>query len=931
MNPEAPSSAFDPRQLRDLFDAACELDGSAREKLLDRACAGQPALRAAVEKLLRADQEPGFDPLWRSSAAFVEARHMAVEASLPFERLGDYRILSRIGMGGMGAVYLAERDYDGVRRQVAIKIIPRALLDDEMLWRFHQERQILARLEHPNIAGMLDAGRTPDGMPYLVMDFVDGVPLDQYAASHQLELNGRLALIQAICGAVSYAHRNLVVHRDLKPQNILVTAEGVPKLLDFGIAKMMSAADLDAEGPATKTLLAMTPDYASPEQVRGMPISASSDIYSLGVILYELLAGRKPYSLASQSLEEIVRAVCEEDPTPPVSLNRALAGDLDAIIRKAMRKDAEQRYASVEEFSRDIARYMAGEPVSASGLSITYLARKYVARHKSQAAAIAVAAFLLVAGVAGVAVEAHIANRERDRASQEAATAEAVNDFLQNDLLAQAGATSQAGSGARPDPDLKVRTALDRAAAGIAQEFAKQPLVEASIRQTIGAAYMDLGIYPQAQPHLERSFDLRRRLLGPDHADTVSAMRDLARLYEDQGKYAQAEPLASRVLEIRRRSLGPEHPLTLTALNNLGLLYRFEGKFPQAETLLSQLVEIQRRTARQDDPATLWAMNTLGFVYQAEGKYPQADQILGKALEIRLRVSGPEHPATLIVTDNVAIVSYRLRRYAKAESLWEQNLAVRRRVLGEDHPDTLQTMNNLGVLYRTEGKWTQAETLLTTVLETKRRVLGEEHPETLISMLNLAGLYGDQRQYSKAEPRMTEAVNRESRALGPENPNTLAGKSSLARLYADEGKDPAAEALFTSILPVQVRVLGEMHPFTLDSRRRLGRLQLREHKYPGADATLQSALRGYEKAMPESWERYDCLSMLGASLAGRKHYAEAEPLLLSGYQGMVERAGTIPFKDRPAIQQAGQSIVQLYESWAKPEKAAEWRQTLKAK
>jgi len=240
-------------------------------------------------------------------------------------------------------------------------------------------------------------------------------------------------------------------------------------------------------------------------------------------------------------------------------------------------------------------------------------------------------------------------------------------------------------------------------------------------------------------------------------------------------------------------------------------------------------------------------------------------------------------------------------------------------------------MNNLGVVYRAEGKWTQAETLLTRVLETKRRVLGEEHPETLISMLNLAVLYGDKREYSKAEPRMAEAVNRESRTLGPEHPNTLAGKSSLASLYANEGKYSAAETLFTSVLQAQVRVLGEMHPFTLDSRLRLGRLQLREQRYRDADAMLQAALRGYQKVMPESWERYDCQSMLGASLAGQKHYAEAEPLLLSGYQGMVERAGTIPFGERPAVQEAGQSIVQLYESRAKPEKAAEWRQTLKAK
>jgi len=484
MSSDLPEAGFDSRQLRDLFDTACEFEGSERESFLDRACAGQPALRAALETLLRADQGTGVDRLWRSPAALVEARHMAAEASLPFECLGDYRILSRIGMGGMGAVYLAERDYDGVRRQVAIKIIPRALLDDEMLWRFHRERQILARLEHPNIAGMLDAGRTPDGMPYLAMDFVDGVPLDRYAASHQLDLKARLALFQAICSAVSYAHRNLVVHRDLKPQNILVTAEGVPKLLDFGIAKMMSAADLDAEAPATKTLLAMTPDYASPEQVRGKPITVGSDIYSLGVILYESLAGRKPYSLASRSLEEVVRAVCEEDPAPPSSFNRALAGDLDAIIRKAMRKDAEQRYASVEEFSRDLARFENREPVSASGLSFAYLARKYVARHRSQAAAILAAAFLFAAGVAGVAVEAHIANRERAKAQRRFDDLRRfANDvvFGTNENLSKLPGTTEARK-ALVGRGLEYLDALSRESGG-----------DPGLEREVGAAYVRMG------------------------------------------------------------------------------------------------------------------------------------------------------------------------------------------------------------------------------------------------------------------------------------------------------------------------------------------------------------------------------------------------------------------------------------------------------
>jgi eukaryotic-like serine/threonine-protein kinase len=348
MSSDLSESGYEPRQLRELFEASIEMEEAERGPFLDRNCAGRPTLRNALERLLRADSDAASQTLWRSRAVDVEAGHMAAEGSLPFEHLGAYRILSRIGAGGMGAVYLAERDYDDVLRQVALKVIPRALIDDEMVRRFRHERQILARLEHPHIARMLDAGRTPDGMPYLVMEYVDGIPLDQYAASHRLTVKARLALFQAICDAVAYAHRNLIVHRDLKPRNILVTAEGDPKLLDFGIAKLLS----ETSDPEATSAAMMTPRYASPEQLAGAPITTASDVYSLGVILRDLLAVEKPIA------------------------------DLDTAIAMALREEPERRYASVADFAEDARRAVEGYPVRARPDTLAYRARRFVARRR---------------------------------------------------------------------------------------------------------------------------------------------------------------------------------------------------------------------------------------------------------------------------------------------------------------------------------------------------------------------------------------------------------------------------------------------------------------------------------------------------------------------------------------------------------------------
>ncbi len=974
------------RKIEQLYHSALEREGSRRASFVEQACGEDQALRQEVESLLA--QSQGTQSFLEAPALDVAARDLATSRELNAHShpaaIGRYCIVRLLGEGGMGTVYEAEQE--DPRRIVALKVIKVGLSTPDRLRRFRQESQALARLQHPGIAQIYESGTADTGFglqPFFAMEFIRGLPLKQYAEVHQLNTRQKLVLMVKVCEAVQHAHQRGLIHRDLKPGNILVDETGQPKILDFGVARVIEA---DAqEGDSRQTMqtslgqLVGTLAYMSPEQVLGDPLEVDtrSDIYALGMILYEFLSGRLPYQVSHRQLPEAVHTIREEEPVPLSSIDRNYRGDIETLVGKALEKDKARRYASAADLGADIQRYLNDEPITARPPSARYQLQKFTRRHKGLMAGVAAVFAVLLVGVAVSTSQAIRANRagqtalkerdraaaaeraakeaeraaiddrnravaaeasavqernhaltEKQRAEDQSAVSKAVNDFLQNDLLAQAGASAQAGSGTKPDPDLKVRTALDRAAAGIAQKFDKQPLVEASIRQTIGNAYVDLGIYPEAQKHLERAMDLRRRLSVVDHPDTLSVMNDLAWLYRDEGKFPQAEPLARKVLEIRGRLLGEKHPDTLDAMNRLGLLYRFEGKLAQAEALSSQVLEIQKRMSGEEHPATLFAMNSLGYVYQVEGKYKQAETLLSKQFEIRQRVSGPEHPATLMAADNLATVYYRQREYAQAESLFAKNLEIRRHVLGEEHPDTLDTMNNLGAVYRAEGKFAQAEMLLSKVLEMKRRVLGEEHPSTLISMLNVAVLFRYKGEYSKAEPLMVRGVDLQGRVLGEEHPDRLAGMNRLAALYSDEGKYSEAEALFTNALKVQLRVLGEVHPDTLNSWDGLGRLQLREHKYTEAESTLRDVLKRYEKVMPESWERYNCQSMLGGSLEGQKKYAEAEPLLISGYGGVMQREAAIPLKDRRVLSEAGERIVQLYEDWEKPEKAAEWRNRL---
>ena len=1031
------------QRIERLYHAALEQEKSRRVAFLDQACGGDRSIRDEVTSLLaRSERDDSFLELpAMEMAAKALALSQAAETQANFglpassgrsrahpSTIGRYRIVRLLGEGGMGAVYEAEQEQP--RRSVALKVLKPGFCTQDALRRLEREAQALGRLQHPGIAQIYEGGTADTGFgpqPYFAMELIRGELLLVDARTHRLSTRQRLELMMRICEAVHHAHQRGLIHRDLKPGNILVDETGQPKILDFGVARMTGNEEEVTRQTSAGQIIG-TLSYMSPEQVLADPLELDirSDIYSLGVILYELLTGRLPYNVSQRQLPEAVRTIREEDPTSLSSIDRTYRGDIETIVGKALEKDKARRYGSAADLAADIRRYLSDEPIAARPPSTAYQIQKFARRHRILVTSAAAVLLVLAAGVVAATAEAIRANRasqtallernraltEKKRADEEAATAKAINNFLQDDLLSQAGARAQANPNTKPDPDLKVRTALDRAAARITGKFDKQPVVEASIRQTIARAYDELGLYPEEQQQLERSVELRTRELGPENPETLDVLDDMANLYMLEGKLAKAEQLFGRNLDIRRRVLGAEHPDTLRNTTDLGVVYYEESKYPLAESLLARNLAAERRILGEDDSGALNTAHNLATVYVQEGKYGQAEPLLARVLQRKRRVLGEEHPDTLITMTELARIYELEDKYAAAEHLHASVLAIRKRTLGDNHPDTIGSMNDLAVLYRFEGKFALAEPLQLKALKLQRRVLGEEHADTITSMNNLAVLYRFDGKYAESEALMKKVLEIKGRVVGPEHSDTLLYMYNLSVVYRVEGKYAQAEALQSKAAETQRRVLGADNPYTLrslhnlamiyrlegkyaqaeplakeafavrsrvlggnhsetlvsmnelasldyaeghyadaealwmkllDIRRRingpanpdtlevmasLGEAQLQQKQFPAAEALLRQSVAGYEKGSTDTWQRYRTESLLGATLVARNRYAEAEPLLESGYEGMLQRRTAVPFEERRKIRQAGERIVQLYESWGKPESVAQWREKL---
>jgi tetratricopeptide (TPR) repeat protein len=742
----------------------------------------------------------------------------------PGERLGPYRILSPIGRGGMGVVYAADRDDGKFGRRVAIKLVSSGLNTPAFAARLQQECRLLARLEHPNIARLFDAGVTEENLPYFVMEYVEGRPIDRFCAERALTVRERLQLFLQVCDAVQLAHQNLIVHRDLKPDNILVTEQAIPKLLDFGIAK---ALDEPPAGNET-TLMAMTPAYASPEQVRGEPVGTAADVYALGCVLYKLLTGVAPHRLQGMSPAESVRSVCEEEPARASLVNRELGVDEDNILRMAMRKEASLRYRSVEQFAADIGSFLNNRPVLARPAGAGYRFRKFVRRRRI-AVSVAAGFALLLAGFAGLqSVQLRRTTRERDRADR-------VAQFM-------SGMFRVADPGEARGNTITAREILDNASRDIDAGLGKDPELQAQMMGLMGQVYGNLGLYPRAHALLARAVDLRRRQFGGSDPQTLSSVDTLILNLNRQGRYSDAEKLQRETLEVRRRALGRERPDTLRSMSSLANIFALQGRYTEAESLQRETLSVQRRILGPQHQETLRSLTNLANTLNREGQYPDAENLQRQALDGQRRLLGPEHPETLGSMGNLAATIGRQGRYAEAEKLLRETLELRRRILGPEHPDTLIAMTDLASILKRQRHYAEAQAFEQQALETQRRVLGPEHPSTLMSMNNLSVTLNFEGHYAEAEALLRDTLAVKRRVLGPEHPETLRSMVNLATSIERQGRFHEAEKLGREALETRRRVLGGVHPDVALSTYNLAIIAERQGKRSEALKLLRDAI-----------------------------------------------------------------------------------------
>jgi serine/threonine protein kinase len=887
-----------------ILDDVLELDPPARAAAIDRACAGDARLRAQVEALVAADggQAALFDmPAVEYAAGLVRAASEAealADEEQPGDRIGPYRIIREIGRGGMGRVFQADRADGEFEQQVALKLVGSGYAGPEIRQRFLRERQILARLQHPSIARLLDGGMTADRRPYFAMEYVAGEPITVYCDTRTLDVNARLDLFAAVCDAVQYAHQNLVVHRDLKPSNTLVTAEGQVKLLDFGIAKLLHEDDESALVTLTRLGSGpMTPEYAAPEQVRGEPVTTATDVYALGALAYELLTGRGPHHLARRTAAEVERVIAERDvvrpssvvvrngsgtavtaradaiararATEPARLRRKLRGDLDTIVMQALQKDPARRYPSAGALAEDVRRYCDGRPIAARRDSVGYRAGKFVRRHALGVGATVLVLLALVAGLIGTAWQAGVASREAAKANE-------VSRFL-------AGLFAVADPARTNAADITARELLDRGATRIETELADQPDVQAEMMLLLGRIYRELGVYERARPLLQRSLEVRRATSGREDAQTAATMSELGRLWLDMGRPQDAEQLQRETLALRRRLLGPNHPDVGKTLRDLATVLNNRGKYEEAETLQREGLAISQRQFGPEHEEVASDLEGLQAILRSRGQSEAAVAAARQVLDIRQKVLGPDHLETATAMNNLAILHRDRWELAEAERLYREVLAFDLRRLGEVHPYTATVSNNLAFVLRDRGQYDEAERLFRSALDIDYRLYGREHPNVATVLNNLASLLAAKGNYDESARRSRESLAMFRRVYGDNDWRVGMVQGVLASVLSAQ-HDAGAEALYREALARLERSLTAVHPTLEPVLIGLGNYLTVKGAATEAEPLLRRAFNTRLARLGERHPRTaEAQIRLGACLAALGKTDEARTLMTAGH------------------------------------------------
>ena len=900
------------RRVQEIFHTVLDLPAPERSSALDAACEGEPGVRAEVERLLEADAvaDAALDGLRVAAGevameALEDADVGELDASWEGRTLGPYRVGRQIGQGGMGAVYEAARE--DVRKRVALKVVRGALGAPDLVRRFLLERRVLARLEHPGIASLLDAGMLEDGTPWLAMDLVDGVPITHYCDRLDLDIAGRLRLFVQVCEAVDYAHTHLVVHRDIKPSNVLVDSGGRVKLLDFGIAKLLGQDEDAAE--ATRTgLRLLSPEYAAPEQVTGAPVTTATDVHALGVLLFELLTGERPYSVEGGSPMAAARALLEMEP-PRASLtgrptergrrpNRLLAGDLDAICLKALAKDPAGRYRSAQRMAEDVSRHLGGVPVEARLPTPGYRAAKFLRRNAALAGA---AALILLALSVGLGAAVWQGARARTALTEsEEVTAFVVGLFEASDPDATLG------------QEVPVRTLLEEGSRRV-EELDGEPRVQATLLNVMARAYRGLGEPQRARELAERAIALRTSVVGRDDSEVAGSIATLAQALDDLGDEDGAIAMHREALEIARRRLGPAHERTTFTMLRLARLLSGEGEWeegqalaeealslrravrprnpeaeaealrtlatvrwrgPQdldgAEALYREALAIQKQLFGPDDPRLESGLVPLGGLLAQQRRFEEAEAVARRALELRTRIYGPDHIAVTYQLSNVAYVLSSAGRLDEAETLFREVVDRYRAVFPGDHPRIATALTGIATSFFRRGMADSALVYLEPATSMIARLNGPDHPETSLAHHNMGMTYLRLERHEEAVSELAKAYEMRSRLHGAASPGALRTGTAFASALAGAGRDAEAEPLLRSLLDRQRDQHPDGHPDVATSLQRLGEILQRQGRTAEATPLLEEALAYWRSAdPPDPGRRRDA-----ADLLARLHDAE---------------------------------------------------------
>lgn len=873
-------TAADWTLLQEIFNQAVELPPEPRAVYLDTACRERPDLRARVEALVRSALNE--ENVIASAIADAAEEHAAASLPGPGDRIGHYQIIRVVGRGGMGIVYEAVRADDQYEKKVAIKLVAAGLLTQDLLPRFRAERQILANLDHPNVARLLDGGTTEVGLPYVVLEYVDGKPLDAYCDEHKLDTPQRLKLLVEIARAVQYAHQNLVVHRDLKPGNILITPQGVPKLLDFGIAKLLQLEAGSPDQPLTvETTRMMTPEYASPEQLAGRPVSTTTDVYQLGVILYELLAGRRPFRAEDLPLGELERAICQQAPA-----RLAVDADLDRIAQKTLEKEPQHRYPSASELADDLERYLGGFPVRARPASWRYRSRKFIRRNRTWVAAASVFLLVILGFGASMAVLAR-------RARTEAATAKQVTDFMVG--LFDASDPDHGGA-----DKITARDLLDKGVGRIDSQLKENPAVQARLYDTIGSIYSNLGLFQQARDILAKALTLRNKL-GIDDESAASTLSSLGELSFELGNFQDCEKYYREAARLHLAAGGPKNLALVADYSALAGSLNALNRLAEAEEFGQRALDLSIQLHGRVNAETALAMNNLKSILLLRGDYVKAEKLARDAYEIRKQIS-PEGRDLAMFEGNLAYVLGMLGRFQEAETHARQAYALVLRAMGDGTPGMAYRRIVLAKVLLSTGKFPEALALSRQGFEMQTKLLGAAHRDTSFGAETYALALLAAGEAAQALPICGQSRENRIRGEGADHPDVGVAAMICGEIQLANGNLNAAAELFQEANRIREKRYGRRNALFAESEISMADVLNQRGRYPAARQLLQDALTTLGTDYPEGHpETARARLQLAIGYLKENSSSSAVPLLEQAYA--ATRAAYGPSHPRTA--QAG--------------------------